>query len=62
MTNVKPTDKSLEFKVRTRGKLTDHDVGTATLPLDQGFDGWLPLIEGTGELNVRIEIPTPQTK
>ncbi|KAI8344503.1 C2 domain-containing protein [Chlamydoabsidia padenii] len=58
MTNVKPTDKTMEFKVRTKGKLTDHDVGTVTLPMDQPFEGWLPLIEGTGELNIRIDIPS----
>ncbi|KAI8084738.1 C2 domain-containing protein [Halteromyces radiatus] len=57
MANIKPNDKTLEFRVRTRGTITDHDVGFATLDMTQPFEGWLPLSEGAGEINVRLDIP-----
>ncbi|CAO3584473.1 unnamed protein product [Absidia cylindrospora] len=60
MTNIKPNDKSLEFRIRSRGALTDHDVGTATMDVTQPFAGWLPLVDGTGEINICVEIPQKQ--
>ncbi|KAI8329298.1 C2 domain-containing protein [Chlamydoabsidia padenii] len=58
MVNVKPNDKMLTFKLRSRGTLTDHDVGSATLEMTQAHEGWIPLTEGSGELNVCIEVPS----
>lgn len=57
MANVKQNDKVLTFKLRSRGTLTDHDVGSATLDMTQAFDGWIPLAEESGEINVRVEVP-----